>query len=168
MPRRAVRLLDHHPILWSGLRELESCLRETKRKTIALVTALALTPTVSFSQDWTGGFAGVQLVAASFKPSEFYKIGTAYGLNAGYRYTFQNGFNLGGELQYDGTSAKAEGIKMKSVFRAKLNLGYDNGGRVLPYVSIGGACRHQNRQSKRVRGRFWHHVPSHRSPRNWR
>ncbi|WP_296425787.1 porin family protein [Yoonia sp.] len=94
---------------------------------------------VRVGSDWTGFYAGAQLgygqldsVALTEDPD-----GVTYGVHAGYLYDLGN-IVLGAELDIDGTDIEdvTADVKLDSVTRAKLRLGYD-AGDWLPYITAG-------------------------------
>ncbi len=83
---------------------------------------------VTLNGDWTGFYAGLQLGYLDADATGGLEADdTTYGIHLGYDYDFGQ-FVLGGELDYDATSAEfAPGVEIDSVTRAKLRFGYDAG-----------------------------------------
>lgn len=95
------------------------------------------------ANDWTGFYGGVQLgygrIDDQTDPEVFGDEfnGATYGAHIGYLHDFGR-VVVGGELDFEGTNLEDEatGLKVDSLARAKLRLGFD-AGRVLPYVTGG-------------------------------
>ncbi len=98
------------------------------------VPAVPTPAPVTRGADWTGFYVGMQTGYGNYEQGAGSPSGTVYGIHAGYLYNFGT-LVAGGELRYDDLSQVADNLTMTS---GQLRLGYDMG-RVLPYVSLGGA-----------------------------
>ena len=91
------------------------------------------------AQDWTGGYAGVQLGGINVDTNAgLDETGFNYGVHAGYRYDFGT-WTLGGEFDYDFANLElAPGVDVDEVGRLKAAVGFD-AGVFLPYITAGAA-----------------------------
>lgn len=115
--------------------------------------AAPVAPVVVSSGDWSGGYVGGQLGfgrltledTSGLDLEDDVNSGALFGVHAGYMVDFGR-IVAGAELDYDRTRIESEyygipgwaedPLRLDSIMRAKLRLGYD-AGRVLPYVTAG-------------------------------
>lgn len=92
---------------------------------------------VSYGDDWTGGYAGIQLGYGDVNGTGAADgDGELYGVHLGYDYDFGT-FVLGGEIDYDDANIDLNGAAdVDSVARLKLKAGYDFG-PTLAYFTAG-------------------------------
>jgi len=103
-----------------------------------VVEAPAPAPVTPVTPNWTGFYAGGQLGYANVDVDGFDDDDSVIGgFTAGYDYDLQNGFVIGGGLDYDFLDADVGNVgSVEDVFRAKLRGGYKIG-RGLAYATGG-------------------------------
>ena len=109
----------------------------TRAPAAAAPVPMTVAPAPTLGDEWTGGYAGVQLGYGDVDAS-----GGAdgddflYGVHVGYNYDFGT-FVPGGELDYDLTDIDlGGGVDVDDVARLKVKAGYDVG-QALGYVTAG-------------------------------